>query len=156
MKSILLLIVPALSATMLVSLAAGAVEKITMRTLTKGAFSGVTEAKQEVMKTQAAWDKFLAAHHANTKSAPQLPAVDFSKDMVIATTMGRKSSGGYSIEITGVETNANRLRISVKRTSPAPGAIVITALTAPFHFVAVPKSELKPEFVDAPTADKAK
>ena len=156
MKGILFLSVLALSATMLVNLAPGAVEKITIRTLAKGAFSGVAEAKQEVIKTQTAWDKFLAAHHANTKAAPQLPAVDFSKDMVIAATMGRKNSGGYSIEITGVETNANRLRVSVRRTSPAPGAIVITALTAPFHFVAVPKSELKPEFVDAPAADKAK
>ena len=60
MKGILFLSVLALSATMLVNLAPGAVEKITIRTLAKGAFSGVAEAKQEVIKTQTAWDKFLA------------------------------------------------------------------------------------------------
>ena len=156
MKRILLSSLLTLGFTLVICLAADAVDKIAVRTVAKGAFSGVTEAKQEVIKTEAAWDKFLSAHHANAKSAPQLPAVDFAREMVIAVTMGRKNSGGYAVEITGVEATANRLKISVKRTSPVPGAIVITALTAPFHFVAVPKSDLRPEFVDTPAAEKAK
>ena len=156
MKSILICCFLAAGVAWFICLTAGAVEKIAMRTLAKGAFSGVREAKQEVIKGQAAWDKFLSAHQANAKSAPQIPAVDFAKEMVIAVTMGRKSSGGYSIEIIGVEAAANRLKISVKRNSPVPGAITITALTAPFHFVAVHRSDLRPEFVDAPAAEKAR
>src|SRR5262249_49508438 len=110
----------------------------------------------EILKDQTAWEKFWSAHCATTKPTPRIPAVDFAKEMVLAVTMGRKNSGGYAIEITGVEATANRLKIFVKRTSPAPGAITITALTAPFHFVAVPRSDLQSEFVDAPTPEKSK
>ena len=156
MKSILIYCFLAAGVAWFICLTAGAVEKIAMRSLAKGAFSGVTDAKRELIKDRTAWEKFLSAHGANAKPAPQLPAIAFSKEMVIAVTMGRKNSGGYAIEITGVEATANRLKITVKRTSPASGAIVITALTAPFHFVAVPKSDLRPEFVDAPAAEKAK
>src|SRR5437899_1704963 len=156
MKTILLRVVLALAVALLLCLAANAVEKIPVRTLAKGAFSGITTPKQEVIKDQAAWEKFWNAHHAKAKSAPKLPAVDFGKEMIIAVTMGRKNSGGYSVEITGVAAAANRLRVSVKQTLPKPGAMVITALTAPFHFVAVPKSDLPAEFVETPSVEKSK
>ncbi len=155
MKTLFLALL-ALGGTLPVCLSADAVVKITMRTLAMGAFSGITEARQEVIKNQAAWNKFIAVHHTNTKSSPQLPAVDFAREMVIAVTLGRKNSGGYGIEITGVEAAANRLKVTVKGTAPASGAMVIAALTAPFHFVAVPQSDLKPEFEEAPRATKAK
>jgi hypothetical protein len=68
--------------------------------------------------------------------------------MVIAVTMGRRSTGGYSIEITRVERVGNRLRVEVTRTAPPRGAMTIQALTAPFHFVAVPASDLPVRFVE--------
>ena len=142
------------SATLCVCLMAEAADKIALRNLAKGAFSGISEAKQEVIKDQPAWDKFWAAHDVTAKPGRPIPKVDFSREMVIGVTMGKKNSGGFSIEITAVEPTAATLKISVKRTLPTPGAIVITALTAPFHFVAIPKSDLKPEFVPAKEADK--
>ena len=147
---------PGAGVLLAVCLAAGALERVSIRSLASGAFSGITEARQEVIKSQVSWDKFLAAHQANTRSGPKLPAVDFSKEMVIAVTMGRKNSGGYAIEITGVETTRDALKVFVKRTSPAPGAITIAALTAPFHCVAAPKSDLRVEFVDTPAPEKAR
>ena len=156
MKSTLFVFLLALTVALWVCLAADAGGKISIRTLAKGAFSGVMDSKQEVIKDQTAWEKFWSAHCASAKPAPPIPAVDFAKEMVIAVTMGKKNSGGYAIEITGVETMANHLNILVKRTSPAPGAITIAALTAPFHFVVVPKSDLRPEFLDTPTAERAK
>jgi hypothetical protein len=124
------------------------------RTLAKGGLSGVTEAKQEVIKNEAAWKKFWAQHAAPINPVPKTPAVDFSKEMVIATTLGTKRTGGYSIEITSAEPKDDKLKVTVKKTSPPPGAMTIMALTAPFHFVAVPRSDLKPEFVDAKPVEK--
>ena len=74
--------------------------------------------------------------------------------MVIVVTMGTKRTGGYSIEIVGAGPAGKKLKVSVKQTSPAPGAMTIQALTAPFHFVAVPRNELEPEFVEAAPAQK--
>jgi hypothetical protein len=149
MKLFLVSFVLACGMAMVGCLIANAADEKAVRTLSKGAFSGISQAKQEVIKDQPTWEKFWAKHNVAMKPSAQLPKVDFSKEMVIAVTLGKKTSGGYSIEIMAVEPTASALKISVKRTSPAPGAIVITALTAPFHFVAVPKSDLKPQFVDA-------
>ena len=120
-----------------------------IRSLAKGALSGIKEAKQEVIRDAAAWERFRKQHSISEQSAERIPPVDFSKEMIVAATMGTKRTGGYTIEIVRVEPTEKSLKIFVKRTSPPPGALTIQALTAPFHFVAVPKSDLKPEFVDA-------
>ena len=120
-----------------------------IRSLAKGALSGIKEAKQEVIRDAAAWERFRKQHSISEQSAERIPPVDFSKEMIVAATMGTKRTGGYTIEIVRVEPTEKSLKIFVKRTSPPPGALTIQALTAPFHFVAAPKSDLKPEFVDA-------
>ena len=120
-----------------------------IRSLAKGALSGIKEAKQEVIRDAAAWERFRKQHSISEQSAERIPPVDFSKEMIVAATMGTKRTGGYTIEIVRVEPTEKSLKIFVKRTSPPPGALTIQALTAPFHFVAVPKSDLKPEFVEA-------
>jgi hypothetical protein len=128
---------------------------LSIRSLAKGGFSGIREPKQEAIRDTLAWEKFWKQHSVSGSSADRIPAVDFTKEMVIAVTMGVKRTGGYAIEIVRVEKTEKLLRIFVKETSPAPGALTIQALTAPFHFVAVPKTDLKPEFVvEAKPAEK--
>ena len=125
-----------------------------IRSLAKGALSGIKEAKQEVIRDAAAWERFRKQHSISEQSAERIPPVDFSKEMIVAATMGTKRTGGYTIEIVRVEPAGKSLQIFVKQTSPPPGALTIQALTAPFHFVAVPKSDLKPEFVEDKPAAK--
>ena len=125
-----------------------------IRSLAKGALSGIKEAKQEVIRDAAAWERFRKQHSISEQSAERIPPVDFSKEMIVAATMGTKRTGGYTIEIVRVEPTEKSLKIFVKRTSPPPGALTIQALTAPFHFVAVSRSDLKPEFVQAKPAEK--
>jgi len=129
--------------------AANGAQTLPIRSLKKGAFSGIREAKQEVVKSADAWEKLWKQHATAAGESEKIPAVDFSKEMVVVATMGTKRTGGYAIEIVGVEAKDKTLKISVKKTSPPPDAFTIQALTAPFHFVAVPKSNLKPEFVTA-------
>jgi len=129
-------------------------QTLPVRSLAKGVFSGVKEARQEVIKEAAQWEKLWKQHGLSANSAQKIPAVDFSKEMVIVATMGVKRTGGYAIEIAGAEVSGQSLKISVKQSSPPPGALTIQALTAPFHFVAAPKSDLKPEFVEAKAGEK--
>jgi PrcB C-terminal len=138
-----------LTAMLLVGCASNAwAEPLPIRTLVKGAFSGIQEPKQEVIRDKATWEKTWAKHSASSKSAGKMPEVDFSKEMVIFVTMGRKNTGGYSIQVTKVEPMGDKLRITVSRTAPPAGAMTIQALTAPFQIVAVPKSDLSPKFVE--------
>ena len=123
-------------------------EPLPLRSLAKGNFSGFTEAKKEIIKTNADWERAWAKLSVRLKDPDKLPAVDFTKDMVVLVTMGQQRTGGYSIEIIKVEEADGKLRIYVKRREPPSGAFTLQALTAPFHAVAVPKRELKPEFVE--------
>src|SRR6266511_743441 len=129
-------------------------DSLSVRSLAKGGFSGIQEAKQEVIKSRAAWEKLWTQHQKSAGNATPLPEVDFSKEMVIVATMGMKRTGGYSIEITGAEVAGKKVKVSVREASPSPGALTTQALTAPFHFVAVPKSDLKAEFVEVKAAQK--
>lgn len=119
-----------------------------LRELAKGHLSGIAESKNQVIKEQSEWEKYWAHHTGSASPAPKIPKVDFAKEMVIAATMGRQHTGGFSIEITRVEEKDGKLQITIKRTSPKPGGITIQALTAPFCFVVVGKSGLKPEFIE--------
>jgi hypothetical protein len=119
-----------------------------LRNLAKGAFSGIHEPKQEIIRDGSEWEKIWTKHSASARASGKIPAVDFNKEMIVLVTMGRQKTGGYAIEVAKVETAGERLKIFVKRTSPPPGAMAIQALTAPFHFVTVPKLDLKPEFVE--------
>jgi len=118
-----------------------------VRSLAKGGFSGIKEVKQEVITDKKAWEQFWSKHSRLTRPAALPPEVDFAKEMVIAVTLGIKRTGGYAVEITRVQATGKILKIMVKQSSPPPGAMTIQALTAPFHFIAVHKSGLKPEFV---------
>ena len=119
-----------------------------IRNVAKGAFSGIADAKQEVIKDRAAWEKLWSQHSVNKRGENKIPEIDFTKEMVIFVAMGRQRTGGYSIEVVNVAVVDQKLKISFKRKSPPPGAMATMALTAPFHIVAVPKSDLKAEFVE--------
>lgn len=139
-------------ACLLDCIAANEAQPLPIRSLAKGGFSGIRDAKQEVVRSADHWEKLWKQHAAAVGAAGKVPAVNFPKEMVIAVTMGTKRTGGYTIEIVRVEAAGKSLKVFLKRTSPPPGAMTIQALTAPFHFIAVPKSDLKPEFVEVKQA----
>lgn len=131
-------------------------ENLPIRSLAKSAFSGIQDPKQEVIKDKAAYDALWTRHLANAKGAVTQPDVDFSKEMVILVAMGRQNTGGYAIQVSGVEVSGDKVKVTVTRTTPPPGAMALQALTAPVHIVAVPRSDLSPEFIDTKPAPRPK
>ena len=121
-------------------------EEIPFRTLAQGNQSGIGVATNLVIKTRSEWEKHWKAHQGKAEPVVRAPAVDFGKEMVVAVTMGQKPTGGYAIKIQRAESTASSLKIFIEQRTPGPGALVTQAFTSPFHFVAVAKSELKPEF----------
>ena len=107
-----------------------------MRPIDKGLNSQIDEARQTVVRTTADWSKLWTEHAGADRKAP---AVDFSKDIVLAVFMGTRSSTAFSAEIVRARTEGATLVVSYKETRPAPGGVAAQILTAPFHIVAVPK-----------------
>ena len=98
------------------------------------------------MKDAKRWEAIWAEHRG--KSTAPCPEVDFTREMVIVATLGPQRTGGYSIRIAKVEATRDKLRICLERRTPRPNSRVIQVLTAPYEFVAVPRSDLTSEFVE--------
>jgi len=54
---------------------------------------------------------------------------------------GKRSTGGYSIEMIKITENENTLEVFVKNVSPGPGCGLTQAVTCPFHIIKVPKMD---------------
>jgi len=106
-----------------------------LETVARDAMSGVVEPRQAVARSDAEWSA-LWREHAGAKPAPR---VDFTTKMVVAVFLGSRPSAGYAVEI--VETRADGAGLVVRwsERSPSPDAMTAQVITAPAHFVALPK-----------------
>jgi hypothetical protein len=110
--------------------------------------SGIATARREVIRDQASWARLWSEIHANRMPAPELPTVDFAREMLIAVATGTRPSGGFSIEVTGVATRGDRLEVAVLERCLDADAIVTQALTQPVAVVRVAKLAQTPTFTD--------
>jgi protease stability complex PrcB-like protein len=110
-------------------------------TVAKGFSSGITEPTQVAIRTRDEWAAFWRRHTRSRVDPPSAPPVDFSREMVVGIFMGERGTGGYEVEITKVERDESHLRVSYRATSPDPGAILIQALTQPYHVIKLPRDD---------------
>jgi hypothetical protein len=106
------------------------------RTIAKGDQSNVDEAKQVLVRTEAEWTRLWNQHAPDHPK----PAVDFSKEMVVAVFMGSRPNAGFSTTITSAMAANGALVVRYKETAPAAGAVSAQVLTFPFHIVAIAKA----------------
>jgi hypothetical protein len=113
--------------------------------------SGIATARREVIRDAASWSRLWAEINANRAPVPALPAVDFSREMLIAVATGTRPTGGFSIQVTGVTTRGDTLEVAVLERCPESDAIVTMALTQPVEVVRVAKLAQAPTFHDTRT-----
>ncbi len=120
---------------------------LTFETIEVGQRSGGAGSAPQLFKldTQAQWEPFWSQHQASVIPAPDLPQVDFSREMVIAVVDRDEPSGGFSFEITRIEDGGGRLAVRVRKDVPGPDCVVTAAITQPFHIVRTVQSDLQPE-----------
>jgi hypothetical protein len=110
------------------------------------AYSSIDDRQRLVIRDAEALRLFWANAITNRVPAPELPAVDFENEMVIAASMGRRGTGGYSIDIEQVKESGGELNVIVVETSPGAGCFLTQALTAPVIAVKIPKSDATVKF----------
>jgi hypothetical protein len=114
--------------------------ELAFETVEKGAYSGHDEAGNYVIKTQEDWTELWTKVKSNEIPQPELPEIDFGRDMVIAVFLGTRNTGGYGIEITGI-VESSTVKVYAKEKTPEPGSMVTMALTQPYHIVKLQKVE---------------
>ena len=68
-----------------------------IRTLDKGLDSNMDAARQATVHTAGEWEALWRAHGGERTR----PAVDFSKEFVVAVFLGSRPTAGFSVEIVG-------------------------------------------------------
>jgi hypothetical protein len=112
-----------------------------IKTIGKGAFGAIDQPLQVVVTNKTQWAELWAKHTANKLPKPEPPDIDFNKKSVVFVSAGRKTTGGYTVEITEVRRSNEKTEIVVTAKGPKEGALTIQALTAPFHVVEVARIE---------------
>jgi hypothetical protein len=98
-----------------------------------------------VVRDAAGWATFWASLAPDPgASAGGPPAVDFSKDMVIAAVMPLQPSGGYRVQIERVTEYADRIEAEVVEHAPGANCFTTGVVTRPFDVVQVPRRDAKP------------
>lgn len=88
--------------------------------------------------------------YSRTYSLPELPTIDFDRQIVLAAFMGQKPTGGYhiSFEKTAFVKNET-LRVTVIMQTPSEDALLPQVITSPYALAAADRGRYsRIEFVD--------
>jgi hypothetical protein len=108
-----------------------------LRTVGKGPASAIDAPRQVTVRSSAEWGALWKENGAN---AP-LPAVDFSREMVVGVFVGKRPTAGYGVEIVRAIGNSGALVVEYVETAPSRDSIAAQVLTAPYHLTAIPKHD---------------
>lgn len=110
-------------------------------TVARGSVSGVLEPLQLAIRSRNEWIALWERHARAQVPPPPAPAVDFGREMVVGIFMGERATGGYEIEITRVERAGSHLRVYYRSRQPQPGAVLVQALSHPYHLIKLSRDD---------------
>lgn len=122
------------------------VTTLDFHTIEKGFFSGITERKNLIIRTQDEWAKLWNKHTSTRMPPPEAPVIALTENMILAVFMGEKASGGFAVEITRVEKCGDELVVFFSEVEPPADAVVTAVLTQPYHIIKIEKIGLKTKF----------
>ena len=109
--------------------------------------SGFDTQQQFVVRDSATWattwTRLLGSHRPR---AP-LPAVDFSREMLVVASMGTRSSGGYTVGVDSVFVARDTVFFRVREQSPGSRCGTTAALTSPVGLARVEQTDRPTGFI---------
>lgn len=120
--------------------------RVTVNELARGNNAAVSSFTVQVATTQAAANALYAQAYGRQTSVPAAPGV--SGSTLVGVFLGQRTTGGYSVQVTGASVNGSALTLTVHVTSPGPGSITTQALTSPWTIVRVPGTFTQVAVVD--------
>jgi hypothetical protein len=100
--------------------------------------TGINEKRRLVIRDANGWAAFWSELGVGDR-----PAVDFTRDLVVAVAAGQQSTGGHEIAVDRVSQNNGELTIEVVETSPGPNCMTTSALTQPVDVVVIPRVDAR-------------
>jgi hypothetical protein len=128
-----------------VSLAGNGLAPVPFTTISQSEQSGVEQARQVVVRTPEEW-KAVWNEHA---PGQPMPAVDFTKSMVIGVFLGSRNTAGYRVAITGIERGGAIVTVTYREERPAARDILAQVITFPHHLVRLERTAGEVRFARA-------
>ena len=140
MRTAVLCVVSVLCGSMMVSAMQAPSSSSTppLRSLDKGLQDGIESPRQVVARSR---DELAALWRENAQRAA-VPAVDFSKEMVVGVFMGTRPTAGFATEIVGYRLatpGGKDVIVEYRETVPGRDVIAAQVIVAPFHIVVIPR-----------------
>lgn len=107
-----------------------------------------SEPQRRVLTDVATWTRFWTTLSPDPNAGGSAPAVDFTRDMVIAAVMPLRPSSGYQIEIERVTEQVDYIEAAVVQRVPAPDCVTLPVITRPFDAVRVTRRDKPVRFVE--------
>ncbi|ATQ78566.1 hypothetical protein CR152_31655 [Massilia violaceinigra] len=123
---------------------------VDFKTIASDTFSGVSEARNVVVRDQAALDALWAEHSRIRIPPPPAPKVNFKTEMVIAVFGGNGSACG-SFGVVRANASDGHLVIRTEHRAPDPGVMCIAVVANPMQMITVPRVDAVVDFVQVKT-----
>ena len=114
------------------------VQPLQIRRIGEYSTSGITTPARLVIRDDSSYARFWASLGAGER-----PAVDFSRDLVIAVAAGQQATGGHGIVVERVTRTADGLAVEVVETTPGAGCVTTQALTQPVDVIVVQAADAR-------------
>lgn len=98
---------------------------------------GLVDSTRQVVRTAGEWAAVWQRMHGHITPQPALPAVDFTRSLVLVAAMGTRPSGGFTIAVDSVVRRGGGLVAHVTSTVPGASCMTTAALTQPVAAVRV-------------------
>ncbi len=114
--------------------------EIQYETIMKDSFAWQMTGGNYVITNQSDWKSLWDELWLVKGPYREPPEVDFDSKIVIATFMGNRGTGGYSIKIERIIETVSQIVVYISKSSPGAGAYTTQTATGPFHIVKINKT----------------
>jgi protease stability complex PrcB-like protein len=104
-------------------------------------YSGLIEPQRLVVRDPAAWAEVWTAIWRSHSPLPELPQVDFAREMLVVVALGARPNGGYGILVDSAIATADDVDVWIRAISPGPSCVVTTAVSQPVDIARLPRSD---------------
>ncbi len=118
-------------------------QPLTFEVLESSAQGGTSEPMNLIAKTEDDFKYIWDLTHRAVEPKPEMPEVDFNRDMVGCVMMGEKTSSGYSVDVTNIVEYQDSVVIY---TAFDETGGMLAVMTYPYEIVKFPKTSKKVVF----------
>ena len=100
--------------------------------------SGMTDSARIVVRDAETWRQVWSRIWRNHSPGHALPAIDFSREMVVVAALSGRPTGGYNILVESAYQRADHVEVVIRKTSPGRNCGTTQALTEPVDAARIP------------------